>query len=264
MEIVINKIKINYQDCGDGIPIVFIHGFPLNQSIWQTQIEGLSEQARIITLDLRGFGDSQATQEEYSMDLLANDLAYFLDSINVVAPIFAGLSMGGYVALAFCKRYARWLSGLVLIATRATSDSKEAKNSRDKLTFVVKEQGLEPVVDLLLPKMLSPKTITEKPEIVKELRKIMLKSSIDGVVGSLQGMKNRSDYSTILSQLDLPTMVIHGMDDLLISPKEAQNTAKVIPNAQLELIPDAGHMVNMEQPQHFNKLMVDFIQSVRS
>ncbi len=259
METIINNIKFSYEDVGNGFPVVFIHGFPLNKNIWRSQMEGLSDKLRVITLDLRGFGESQATNDEYSMDLFAFDIANFFDHLNIIAPVLVGLSMGGYIALAFCQKYAKWLSGLCLVSTRATPDTEEGKANRDKLASIAKDQGIEALVNLLISKMVSPTTLKNKPELLQELKTIMLNSSLEGVIGSLQAMKNRPDYSSILPYLNLPTLIIHGKDDVLASVAESEKMAQMIPESRLEVISDAGHMVNMEQPESFNSILSDFI-----
>jgi pimeloyl-ACP methyl ester carboxylesterase len=198
------------------------------------------------------------------MEMLAHDIATVLDQLNINAPILAGLSMGGYVALSFCQKYARWLSGLILVSTRASADTKEQKANRDKMAMLAKEpEGKKLIIETMLPKMMSPKTYEEKPELVAKVKSIMETASIDGIVGASMGMKGRSDYTTFLSSLDLPTLVIHGADDQLVSTTEAEILAKHLPKGKLHIIENAGHLPNMEQSEQFNKIIRDFILNSR-
>lgn len=260
MEITINDNKISYHESGEGFPLVFIHGFPLSKEIWQPQWEGLGTVAHVYAPDLRGFGDSQSVPGTYSMESLANDVASFMDGLNITAPILIGLSMGGYIAMTFCRRYARWLSGLVLTATRAIADNDAGKADRDHLMAVTKEKGVSAIADIMLPRLLAPKTIRENATLTQSVRSIIEKASPDGIIGALGGMKERSDSTAFLQQLDLPALIIHGTDDQLIPLKEAEALAKAIPSAELKVIPHAGHLLNMEEPAVFNDAIKAFIK----
>ncbi len=261
MEAVINGIKMSYQMAGGGFPLVFVHGFPLSGAMWQPQLEGLADKAQIIVPDLRGFGETQTTSGTYSMDMLANDIAAFLDAQNINAPILCGLSMGGYVSMAFCKRYARWLSGLVLISTRSGGDSEEGKANRDKMIATTKDKGVKAVAEEMLPRLLAAKSLDEKPELVKTVKGIIEKASVEGVVNALAGMKERSDAAGWLPRLDIPTIVIHGAEDTSIPVAEAEALTGLIPGATLKIIADAGHLPNMEQPEKFNEVISEFVNS---
>jgi 3-oxoadipate enol-lactonase len=260
MEITINEIKISYHENGMGFPLVFIHGFPLSKDIWRPQWEGLADATRSIAPDLRGFGDSQSPSGTYTMELLAKEIASFMDGVNVIAPILIGLSMGGYIAMTFCRRYARWLSGLVLTATRAHADTEAGKADRDNMITIANEKGAKAIADIMLPKLLAPKTLSENQPLTQEVRNIIEKASVNGIVGTLNGMKEREDSMEFLKTLDLPTLIIHGTEDQLFPVSEAEAMAKAIPNAELKVIPHAGHLVNLEQPQAFNDALRAFVK----
>ncbi len=263
MEIQMNDITLHYEETGNGIPIVMIHGFPLNRKIWQPQLQNLTDSARMLAVDLRGFGESPSTSGPSTMDLYAKDIAEMLDRLDIIAPVLVGLSMGGYVALSFYRRYARWLSGLILVSTRASADSKETKESRDRMVNIVKEpEGIKSITNIMLPKMLSPKSYIEKPELVSLVKEIMETSSVDGISGALMGMKDRSDSTEILTGFNIPTLIIHGSDDQLVPLAEAESMAKAIPNSKFQVIPNAGHLPNMEQPDQFNNIMSTFLKEL--
>ncbi len=249
-----------YDDRGEGIPVLFIHGYPLNRRMWQPQLEGLSEFARILTLDLRGHGESQSTGGEYSMELLADDCAAFLDALLMTQKIIlCGLSMGGYVAFAFLRKYASRLSGLILTATRAAPDSESAKANRTKAIEQVQNEGTVNIIEGMLPRLLSPKSISDNPALVDNIHRIMLSVSPQGYKGDLQGMKNRPDSTPLLPQIDIPTLLVFGADDQIIPIDEARSMHAMIPGSRLEIVAHAGHLPNLEQPQIFNDILRSFI-----
>jgi 3-oxoadipate enol-lactonase len=257
----VNGYEMAYEDRGKGLPVLFIHGYPLNRELWQPQVDGLSGSGRILALDLRGHGDSQAVNGPYSMDLLASDCIALLNALEIRKPIVVcGLSMGGYVALALYRNYPERLDGLILAATRANADSPEGKANRDAAASLAKEKGVEAVVESMLPKMMSPKTYQQKPELVQRAKKIMEHTSLEGALGDLMGMKERPDSRPTLGTIDIPTLVIHGADDQIISAEETRQMHSQIQGAVLETVPEAGHLLNLEQPEIFNQAVKRFIQ----
>jgi pimeloyl-ACP methyl ester carboxylesterase len=254
-----------FEDNGNGIPLLLIHGYPLNRILWAPQLHGLADVARVLAPDLRGHGDSQVMPGVYWMELLAGDLNAFLDALEITDPVvICGLSMGGYIALAFHRKYASRMAGLILTATRAGADSPEGKAGRDQAAQTAQEKGLSAIADAMLPKMLSPKTYEQRPELVNRVRTIMEDNSLEAILGDLEGMKERPDSTPALQEIHLPTLILHGADDQIIPVKEAEAMRDAIPNARLQLIPDAGHLLNLEQPDLFNQAVRSFLQSIQS
>ena len=263
MEIEVNGVRLAYSAAGQGRSVLFVHGYPLNRRMWQPQIDGLSDIARILTVDLRGHGDSKTVIGPYSMEMFADDLNAFLDAIGVTEKVvLCGLSMGGYVAFAFYRRYAARLAGLVLTATRAAADSPEARAGRDQSAATARQQGVPAIVEGMLPRLLSPKTQAEKPELVAQIRQIMLRTSLEGVLGDLDGLKNRTDATPTLAQIHIPTLLLPGAEDVIVPLKEAQTMQAGIFGARLEAIPDSGHLPNMENAPAFNRAMRAFLQEL--
>lgn len=259
----INGVYIEYQDRGSGIPLLLIHGYPLNSTLWQPQVEGLINVARIITPDLRGFGGSDPVKGVYTMDLLASDCKELLDNLGVKQRVVVGgLSMGGYVTLAFQRLFPERVEAIILAATRSGPDSVEGKANRDKSVETAMDLGTPAIVDSMLPKMLSPKTYATKPDLVQFTRNIMEASSVEGIIGALQGMKDRPDSTPMLTHIDKPVLILHGADDQLIPAKEAEAMQAAIPNAQLQIFPDSGHLLNLEQSELFNKAVEQFLISL--
>lgn len=263
MQIQLKDFTLAYEERGEGKPLLLIHGYPLSRALWEPQMEGLVDAARLIAPDLRGYGQSDPVPGPYSMDMLADDCAALLEGMKVTQPVVvAGLSMGGYVALAFYRKYAARVAGLILAATRAGADSAEGKANRDKSAALAREKGVGAIVEAMLPKLLAPKSYEAKPKVVAWATQIMESASVEGIVGALMGMKERPDVTPILGQIDKPTLILHGTDDQLIPPKEAEAMHAAIKNSTLQLLPEAGHLLNLEQPELFNQAVRGFLQSI--
>ena len=263
MRIKVRDFYMDHEDLGTRLPVLFIHGYPLNRTIWDAQVNELSDIARTLAPDLRGHGGSDPVPGPYSMDLLADDLREFLDAVRVTQPVvLCGLSMGGYVTFAFYRKYPERVAALILTATRAGADSAEGKANRDKAMATAKEQGVSAIVEAMLPKMLSPKTYQAKPELVSRVKAIMESTSLEGVLGDLAGLRDRPDSTSTLAQIDRPTLILHGADDQLIPPSEAETMRAAITGSQLSILPEAGHLLNMEQPEAFNEAIREFIWSL--
>ena len=246
-------------------PLLFIHGFPFNHTLWNEQFGDLQKAARLIAPDLRGHGASQATPGAYTMELVADDINAFLDALRITDKvILCGLSLGGYMSFPFYRKYAHRLAGLILTATRASADTPEIKLNRENQIALTRTSGVKAEIDLVLPKFLAPEAYRNRPELVKLVRQIMESTSLEGVLGDLMGMRDRPDSRPLLKDMRLPVLIIHGTDDQLIPLSEAELMRDEIPGAQLIVIPDAGHLPNLEQPDLFNQAVRQFISQFQS
>lgn len=253
------------EEQGSGMPLLLIHGFPLNLEMWQPQFKTLSKAARVIAIDLRGHGKSPPTDGPYTMDLLAEDCVGVLQAMKIEQRVvLCGLSMGGYICFAFHKRHPELVGGLILAATRAGADSEEGKNNRDKAIHETEMHGPQSVIDSMLPIIMAPQTYTEQSELVSQVAAIMEKTSSRGMISSLQGMKTRPDSNPHLPKIKVPTLIIHGEDDQIIPLSEADSMHAAIPDSQLEIIPDAGHLPNMEKSHQFNGIVKSFLSTLSS
>jgi pimeloyl-ACP methyl ester carboxylesterase len=258
----LHNIVLAYDASGSGRPLLLLHGYPLSRKTWRPQLENLGDAARVIAPDLRGSGESEVTEPPYGIDQLADDAAELLDELKVSGPaVVAGLSMGGYVALAFYRRHLERTAGLILAATRAGADSEAGKANRDKAIALAREKGVEAIAESMLPKLLAPETYQTRPELVHEVRQIMASSPLSGVIGDLAAMRDRPDSTELLGSVTKPVLVIHGQEDQLILPSEAEAMYARLPNARLKLIPHAGHLLNMEQPEAFEAEVRNFLKS---
>lgn len=256
-----SPFEMAFEDSSDRVPVLLIHGFPLNNMLWDLQIGDLSDIARMIAPDLRGHGMTDPTKPPYSMKLFAEDCAALLDQLGITVPIVvAGLSMGGYVAFEFCRRYPERVAGLILAATKAGADSPEAKESRDKAAGVAIAEGVAPIAEGMLPKLLAPDNYAAEPDLVNFVRDMMMETSAEGMVGALAAMRDRPDSTPDLAALKVPTLVIHGAEDQLIPVSEAESMAKALPQAKLVKVPGAGHLPNLENPDLFNDAVREFLE----
>ena len=252
-----------FQDTCDSPTLLLIHGFPLSSQMWEPQLDDVGEFARVIAPDLRGHGQSDSVSGKYSIQMLADDCADLLGHLNVATPfVVCGLSMGGYVALEFYRRYPEQVAGLILASTRPGADSAEGKAGRDKAAETARNDGATAVSAGMLPKMLASKNYQSDEELVEYVEDIMQTVSLNGVVGALAAMRDRVDSTPMLSEIDVPVLIIHGADDQIIPTSEAEGMHKAIPSSELVIIPEAGHLPNLEQPDVFNDAVIDFLEEV--
>jgi len=264
MQAMINGITIAYQDQGSGFPIVFLHAFPLNRTMWAPQEEALSSQFRMITIDLRGHGESDAPLWHYSLDQAADDVRAVLDHLSIPHAIFVGLSMGGYILFALYRKYAERVRGLVLANTKAQADTDEGKRARFDMAQIAYHQGTRAIADMMIPKLLSPATIQTKPELVQHVRTMIEGNQISGIAGDLMAMAERLDSTTLLKQVGCPVQIIGSELDVPTPPSDARLMVERIPNARLTIIPAAAHLSNLEQPDRFNDILRSFSMDVTS
>ena len=257
--VLINNINLAYTDTGAGRPLVLIHGYPFNRSLWTEQIPTLSNSYRIIAPDLRGFGDSEASQEISTMNRLAADVAALMDYLKIPRATIGGLSMGGYVALAFYKQFASRVRALVLADTRAQADTEEAKQTRAQQADKALSEGMAGIADAMLPKLLTPETVSKRPEIVKFVRDMMLQAKPEGAAGALRGMAERHDQTELLPKISVPTLIVVGSEDAITPVADSETMHRAIDGSSLVVLDHAGHVSNVERAQQFNDALLHFL-----
>lgn len=260
MRIRINDVEIFYRDRGAGLPILFVHGFPLDGALWQPQLDRLSDTYRVIVPDLRGFGDS-AQCLAVLMKRYADDLRALLDELEIERVVLAGLSMGGYVAFAFYRQYPNRVRGLVLVDTRPQADTEEDQDNRVATAERVRTQGPGVLADDMVEKLLSPATLENRPDVARMAHKMMARQSITGIIAALYGMSERPDSRPMLGEISAPALVVVGADDTVTPVGDAEAMVEAIPGAELAVIADAGHLSNLEQPEAFNRALREFLDS---
>lgn len=262
MKIHVNGIELGYLDEGQGDPIVFLHAFPLNRTMWEPQVAAFSNCYRVITIDLRGHGESDALLWHYTLEQFADDIKGLLDHLCISKATFVGLSMGGYILFALYRKYPALIRALVLADTRAQADTPEGKNTRIAMAQVAYKRGAKAIADLMLPKLLSQRGYEHRKDLVEKLHKTIIANQVGGIIGDLMAMEERPDSSPILKEFSFPTLVIVGEDDIASPPEEVKNMAKQIPGSQFTLIPRAGHLSNLENPDDFNAALGQFLQKL--
>jgi pimeloyl-ACP methyl ester carboxylesterase len=238
-----------FVDEGSGPPIVLLHAFPLDGSMWTLQRERWRSRWRVIVPDLRGFGTSPATSgEPLSMADYARDVERLLDALSLETVCLCGLSMGGYVALAFAERFPERLAGLVLANTRAGADGEESRAARTALAARVERQGTGALVEALLDKLLGPQA---PQEAIDRVRATIEAQDARGAISAITGMRERRDRTALLPAIRVPTLVIASAEDRLVPAAESRALVEAIPGANLIEIAGAGHLSNLEQPELF-------------
>lgn len=243
----INGFRCSFADAGAGQTILFVHGFPLSRAIWQPQIEALAKNYRVIAPDLRGHGESYAPAGVYAMDTFAEDLQALIAERKCGPVVLVGHSMGGYLSFAFYRKFPQSVRALVLFCTRATADSEEGKIVRENLAQRAEREGPVAVAEQMLPKMLAA-SAAARPDLVEQVRQIMLSTSLNGLTGSLRGMAARPSSLELLPKINVPTLVVAGEHDAIIPAAESAALAAAIPHAELAVIPGAGHLASLENP----------------
>lgn len=260
--IVIDGIRIAFETRGVGVPVVLLHGFPLNRRMWDPQLDALSSSAQLIAIDLRGHGESDAPLWRYTMERFGDDVLAVLDHLRVARAVFVGLSMGGYIALSVMRRHADRVQALVLTDTKAQADTEQGRAGRFHMAQAAHRHGGAPVADAMLPKLLAPETHRTQPALVRHVRSMIEGMAVSGIAGDLMAMADRPDSVPLLSTIHCPTLVIVGESDQATPVADARLMAETIPGAHLAIIPQAGHLPNLEAPQRFNDVLGHFLAAL--
>ena len=263
MRATVNNTNIGYEDHGIGQPILFLHAFPLNRSMWSGELVTLlaEERYRLVALDWRGFGESDITSDISTMEQFADDVAGLMDVLGMQDAILCGLSMGGYAAFAFLRKYPQRLKGLILADTRPGADTAEGRANRENVARLALSEGTGAIADLQLPKLVSENTRQHHPEVEARIRQMINAATPQGIAAASRGMAQRTDSTDLLPTITCPTLVLVGEHDVLTPPDVAQDYASNIPNAQFVVIPNAGHLSNLEQPEAFLQALSGFLHT---
>ncbi|MET8624978.1 alpha/beta hydrolase [Kitasatospora sp. NPDC004669] len=245
---------VSVRESGTGTPLVLLHAFPLNASMWSTQLDALpgltGDEVRVLAPDQRGFGGTELGADEPSLDLVADDLALLLDAAGIDRAVVAGLSMGGYVALAFARRHPQRLAGLLLANTRATADTDAARANRERIAAAVTAR--DSVQLLLDEKVAAGQLGPDSQHLVERVQAMVAAAPPASVAWAQRAMAARPDSLDVLAGLRVPLSVVAGAQDALVAPEEAERMLRARPDAELTVVPGVGHLSALEAPGAFD------------
>ena len=264
MQAQIKDLRLEYTDQGTGTPLVLLHAFPLNRTMWAPQIDPFSAHFRTIAIDLRGHGGSSQGHTPFTLEELATDIKDLLDQLTIRQAIFVGLSMGGYILMAFYRLYPDRVKALVLADTRAQADTAEGRAGRFEMIRTAETQGANAIADIMIPRLLSARTIKTNPDLVGTVQAMIFHNPVETIVGDLRAMAGRPDSVPLLAQIARPTLLLVGALDQGTPPSDARFMADRIPDAQMTVLPDAAHLSNLEKPEAFNQAVLSFLESIDS
>lgn len=255
----VKEIELAYDVTGKGSPLVLLHGFPFNRTLWHDQVEALGGRYRTICVDLRGHGETTATNTPATMEEMAGDVAALLDELQIKRVVLGGLSMGGYVALAFYRRFPERVRALILADTRPQADTDEARRNREETATRALSEGMTVIADAMLPKLFAPATYTARPDIVARVHEMILSTKPQGAASALRGMALRRDQTELLRKIDCPTLIMVGSLDAITPRRDSEVMLREIRGAWFEVIEGAGHVSNLERPEEFNHTLEHFL-----
>lgn len=245
-------------EAGAGWPVVLIHAFPLNAEMWRPQLERAPEGWRFIAPDLRGFGRADAANAGWSIDQYAADVGDFMDALRLDDAVIVGLSMGGYIAFAMYRQAPARFSGLVLADTRASADTDEGRAGRVRLRARLADGGPAAVADQMLPNLLSDGAA---PSLAADVRRMIESADAAGIDAAISAMMERPDSTALLPHVTCATLVLAGERDPITPVSDAEAMQRALPRSALVVIPGAGHLSNLEQPEPFSLALIDFLRA---
>jgi 3-oxoadipate enol-lactonase len=259
----VNGIDLAYDDSGSGeTPVIFLHGFPFNRHIWDPQVNGLTDSFRVISYDMRGYGYSGKGESEFSIDLFASDLLGLMDALQIKRAVGCGLSMGGYVLMNAASRNPARFAGLVLADTQCIADSDENKANRSKGIETVKTKGVVAFVEGMLPKLFAAASVENRLPGVERVKSMMMEASADSIASTLRALAERQETCNALKSLDIPALILCGKEDGITPMSQSELMNNALKGSEMHVIPDTGHLANIEEPEKFNGYLRDFLKKV--
>ncbi|RPI51265.1 MAG: alpha/beta fold hydrolase [Acidobacteria bacterium] len=243
--------------------VVFLHAFPLQAAMWESTLGAIPDGWRAIAPDYRGFGQTPLPDSDRStLSDFAGDVIDLLDRLEIVQAAVIGCSMGGYVLFEILKSAPRYVSAAGLVSTRPGADSEEGRRGREKMIDLVIREGAEAVASQMVPKLLGATTQNDRPDLTKHVRNLIVENPREGIKTAVKAMMERADSTSLLGKIDVPALIVHGTEDTLIPPSEAEGMHKAMRNAQLELMPFSGHLPNLEQSAPFDGILWQFLNKL--
>jgi pimeloyl-ACP methyl ester carboxylesterase len=259
MKVIVKGITLGFELLGQGkMPLVLIHGFGLDRSIWVEMVQKYLSDQFVLLPDVRGHGESEVNNDPISISLWVEDLVRLLDYLQIEKVVVCGHSMGGYIALAFAEQFPERLAGLGLITSRADADSEEQKAGRYRLVESVKEKGSKALAESLAPKL------SKDPNVINHSYRLITQTSSQGIISAALAMADRPNRTELLAKIILPALVVAGAEDQIIDLDKAEKMAGLLPKGELLIIPDAGHMPMLEKPETLSGDLLTLILRVHN
>lgn len=260
LSIPVSNFNLSYDDLGEGdTPVIFLHGYPFSKAMWRKQLEFLQTTNRVIACDIRGFGDSEDESSILSIDLFAEDLLQFMDSLQIEKAIVCGLSMGGFIALNAHKRFPERFEALILCDTQCIADTPAVKEKRYKTIDDISANGVKNFNDGFIENVFHRDSLSNKKELVEELRKVVFENSQHIITAGLIALAQRTETCSTLGAINIPTMIICGREDSVTPLAQSDFMHQMIEGSTMHVIDNAGHVSNLEQPDEFNQYLLDFL-----
>ncbi len=265
LTIALNGFQLCYDDVGEGqTPIICLHGFPFDKTMWQEQLDFLKSSNRVIACDIRGFGKSTDEETHLSIDLFSEDLIAFMDALNIDKAIICGLSMGGFIALNAMKRFQNRFEALILCDTQCIEDTVEVKEMRYKTIDDINNNGFTEFNEGFIESVFHKNSFSDKKELVEQLRVVVFANSENIIKKGLVALAERSETCSTLDEIVIPTLIICGREDEVTPLHQSESMLSTIKDSILHIIENAGHVSNLEQPQEFNEQLLNFLSELNN
>jgi 3-oxoadipate enol-lactonase len=239
--------------------LVLLHAFPLNAHMWEPQLALAAQGWRVVAPHLRGFDGGTADPPASTVDDYAGDLIDLLDTLRIEDAVVCGLSIGGYISFALLRHAPRYVRGLVLADTRSQADTPEGVENRKRMLTLLAERGTAAIVDEMLPKLLGPTTLAQRPELAGRLRALALSNPPEAIAGAIRALMTRPDSTPLLREIRCPTLIIVGEEDSLTPPAFSEEMHRAIGGSELVIVPGAGHLSSFERPEVFDSALARFL-----
>lgn len=250
---------------GEGIPLVFVHSFPLSSRMWDKQVAYFRDKYRVITFDTRGLGESTTDENVYSMEKLVNDFFHILNNLKIQKVNACGLSMGGYILLRAILKDSERFNSLILVNTKADKDDDEIILKRSSAVIKIQSGGREAYLQKLMPRLVPP----DKPELEKLIRDIVSENTDEGICGNLLALSTRTNTTDRLKELNVPVLLLSGDDDRINTDEETEKMFSILKDVRKHILYTAfikmsgcGHLCNLEKPDEFNKILDWFLKGI--
>src|SRR5688572_26087687 len=262
--ITINNLRVSYSDHGpdDAPAIIFIHGFPLNKSMWDIQVESLKENYRVIAYDIRGHGNSDPGIDEFFIELFVNDLLHLMKKLGIEKSILCGLSLGGYIALNAALKYPDRFDALILNDTQCIADTPEIKENRCQAIIRIMKDRVEQYANEIVKNLFALESFTKKENVIDTVKEMIINTPKQSLCNTLHALAERKETCSRLKEINIPTLILVGNEDKITPIAVAQKMHEKLLTSKLEIIPQAGHLSNLENPIAFNNHLVKFLEVV--